>query len=574
MIPKWKINILWVVALIAWPFVLWISYHHYFISIEGNVLDIFLFAIFMCIVALFPITIQEAPVFFVNGISIAVFLSFGLFVEIILTIVAVLLVLFRSGIKRSQSYRIPLNMLMFAVISILSVEIYKMFGGSHGEILHGNTTEIVAIFVYAISIFIINQLLIKLINFALLGQKSKFFDKGLRWELTSSLLVIPVGFVLYILYSEIGRAAIFYLSIPFISISVILKLLYNYQEVNRYLKRTGEVGHRLAQNLEVTEVFNVFMHDLVNLLPVNGAYVYQAVGEKELKLIRSEHSTTSSNESYDGPESFSMEVLSTKQPILFKSSKEWAKSMHFCSLDNAESVLSLPIEYNDQIIGVVTVISSEKKSYDKIHLRILNIVTSYLGVAIKNAQHYETTKNDSEKDGLTNLYNYRFLEKTLELHFEGNPKDLGATSIIILDIDHFKMINDTYGHEAGNEILRELANRLKIIIGDEGLVARYGGEEFIVFLPGVALSEASRMAEMVRREIQKRSFQVDNHILNQDEPVDIAITASVGVATYPEHCESPTDLIRYADRAMYIGAKQKGRNKVGVYNDLNSEFIL
>ncbi|MUK86970.1 diguanylate cyclase [Ornithinibacillus sp. L9] len=575
MIPKWKMNILWLITVVAWPMILWLSYHYYYINIDGNWVDIFLFGIFMGIVAFFPLTIQDAPIFFVNGISIAVFLSFGLFVEIILTLLAVGIVLFRSGLKRKELYRIPLNMLMFSIVSVISAEIYKWIGGTHSENIYGNTIEIVAIFGYAISIFIVNQLTIKMVQRLLMGQKSKFFDKGLRWELTSSLLIIPVGFVLYLLFSEIGRAAIFYLSVPFISISVILKLLYSYQEINRFLKRTGEVGHQLAQNLEVKEVYNVFMRELVNLLPVDYAYVYQTTEDGKLTLVRSEdveNSTTRKKIKWREP--FSESVLTSKLPLFYKSKKDWSSFHHIETPLSIESVLSLPIEYGDQVIGVVTVISSEKRMFEKIHHRILNILTSYLGVAIKNAKHYELTKADSEKDGLTKLYNYRYLENTLNNFFENHGSRKAHCSMIILDLDHFKMINDTYGHEAGNEILRILASRLKRLIGEKGLIARYGGEEFTIFLPDIELTEAMEIAEIVRKNIASNAFTLTNHILNNDNFVEVSVTASVGVASYPTHCETPIELIRYADRAMYIGAKRKGRNKVAIYNDQKSHEIV
>ncbi|MFD2046223.1 diguanylate cyclase [Ornithinibacillus salinisoli] len=577
MIPKWKIKLVWLITLVAWPFILWLSLNNYYINIEGNWIDILLFAVFMCVVAFFPLIIQDAPIFFVNGISIAVFLSFGLFAEIILTLIALIIVLFKSGLKQKESYRVPLNVLMFAFVSIISAGIYQFIGGNHSMIIYGNTSEIIAIFGYAISIFVVNQVLIKIVQRVLRGQKTKFLDKGLWWELTSSLLIIPVGFVLYLLYSEIGTAAIFYLCIPFISISIILRLLYSYQEVNRYLKRTGEVGHKLAQNLEVAEVYNVFMRELVQLLPLNYAYVYQKVDESKLKLVRFEDVHGQSEQTFNKVglhEGFSGKVFATKESLLFKSSREWTHIQSPNIPIQTESVLSLPIEYGDETVGVVTIVSSEKRTYEKIHHRILNILTSYLGVAIKNAKHYELTKADSEKDGLTKLYNYRYLENTLTNYFNDQRNINNNCSVLIMDLDHFKDINDRYGHESGNEILRDLASRLKNYIGTKGLVARYGGEEFTVLLPNTDLSNAVEFAELIRAEIEENTFTLTKHILHTQESVDISVTVSIGVANYPLHCDTPIELIRYADRAMYIGAKRKGRNKVAIYNSYNDKAVL
>ncbi|SHF65172.1 sensor domain-containing diguanylate cyclase [Ornithinibacillus halophilus] len=578
MIAKWKLYSVWLIWLITWPILLWISYEHYYLNIEGQFLDILLFAVFMCIVALFPLTINNTSIFFINGISIAIFLTFGLFVEIILSFVAIIMVMAKLRVGKKGIYRIPLNILMFTVVSMLSAEVYSLLGGRNDLIHYQNEAELFAMTGYAISIFIFNQAIIKIVQRTFLGIKEKLFDKSLKWEFTSSLLIIPVGFVLYILYSEIGNAAIFFLSVPFISISIILKLLYSYQEINKYLKKTGEVGHRLAQKLEVSEVYDVFMREMVQLMPVDYAYIYITSNDK-LKLVRyfdASNQLEVSHEYVKRDEAFSGRVFSSRTSILYKNSREWEDIKNPIIPEEAESVLSLPIEYGEEIIGVVTIVSKKEKAYDKTHHRIADILTNYLGVAIENAKHYELTKAESEKDGLTKLYNYRYLDKVLDEHFNVNDELLTSLhcSMLIVDLDHFKKVNDTYGHEAGNEILKETAVRLKEMIGTLGYVSRYGGEEFIIFLPDSDLTKALHVAEGIRLSIGGTSFTVYQHILPHSNPVEVNVTASIGVSSYPEHCEEPNELIRHADRAMYIGAKRMGRNKVAVYNHINEEAIL
>ncbi len=142
--------------------------------------------------------------------------------------------------------------------------------------------------------------------------------------------------------------------------------------------------------------------------------------------------------------------------------------------------------------------------------------------------------------------------------------------MIILDLDYFKQVNDTYGHEAGNEILCQIAARVSDIIGNKGTAGRYGGEEFVIFLPHIGLAESRQIAELLRAGVSDEPFYTQNHLSGDKQLTTVKVTVSVGVAAYPTHCETPSELFRHADRAMYMGAKRKGRNRVAVYKGLQT----
>lgn len=143
-------------------------------------------------------------------------------------------------------------------------------------------------------------------------------------------------------------------------------------------------------------------------------------------------------------------------------------------------------------------------------------------------------------------------------------------ALILLDIDHFKQVNDTYGHESGNEILCLLSERLRMVLSNRGVLARYGGEEFVILLPGYAAGQSINLAEEIKHAISSEPFYSHDHILRWEKVQEINVTASIGVAVYPDDCEEPLELIRHADRAMYVGAKQQGRNKVANYSQMNT----
>lgn len=565
-----KQNILWLLLFTMWPFLLWGSYQFYFIHIEGQSMDLFLFACLICIVSLFPIVTDRYTIFFINGINIVAFLIFGLFVEIIFAQMAVIIVIMRILIVKRQLFRLPLNMLSFMFISIISAEVFYLLGGKHGLMTYQSIEDIYPIVCYALSVFVSNKLFNKLIDVYFYKRRLILFDRGFKWEFIALLLTLPVGFLLYLLYASLGKVGIIFAGIPFIFITVILRILYSYQEVNHYLKKTGEIGHELTKSMEVDSILYIFIKNIVKSLPLDHVYIYTILDAEHLKLIRF-YDVKGKNQAtftkIKRNEGFSGAVWSLRQPIIYHDSSKWKayKSSKIPQL--TESVLSLPIEYGNSMIGVVTVLSNQKGAFEKIHYRFLKNITNYLGVAIENAEKFEKIQGKGEKDGLTQLYNFEYVDKELRRYSEKveHTQCQDPLSLILLDLDHFKVVNDTYGHEAGNEVLYQVATRLKEETNGLGTLARYGGEEFILLLPQMSLTQAMVVAENIRSCIAIKPFQVQKHLLPTDGIASISLTTSIGVSSYPIHCETPYELIHHADRAMYVGAKNKGRNKVATY---------
>ncbi|MGE6299209.1 sensor domain-containing diguanylate cyclase, partial [Guptibacillus hwajinpoensis] len=230
----------------------------------------------------------------------------------------------------------------------------------------------------------------------------------------------------------------------------------------------------------------------------------------------------------------------------------------------ANSVISVPMKRNKNVVGIITLASDRVRSYEKHHILVLQILANYLAVAVDNARHYEETKRRSERCPLTNLYNFRFFGELLDEKYKRFDETPDPFSIILLDLDHFKKVNDTFGHHSGNEVLCGVANRLEEEIGDRGTVARFGGEEFVVLLENHSHNDSLQVAEELRCSIADRPFEIFNDLDNGNRQV-IYVTASIGVATAPDQGEDAQTLIRNADRAMYTGAKQQGRNRVASY---------
>ncbi|MDY0269586.1 diguanylate cyclase [Trichloromonas sp.] len=160
----------------------------------------------------------------------------------------------------------------------------------------------------------------------------------------------------------------------------------------------------------------------------------------------------------------------------------------------------------------------------------------------------------SNTDPLTHLSNRRYLMKTLEKELQRCERSQKSMALIMVDVDHFKPVNDTYGHQQGDVILKTLADQMKAHLRDYDLAARFGGEEFALVLPETTLSEAEQVAERLRIAISELRIPANHN--------EIRLTISLGVATYPHPKVRTVDnLILEADRALY-NAKEKGRNRV------------
>ncbi len=194
-------------------------------------------------------------------------------------------------------------------------------------------------------------------------------------------------------------------------------------------------------------------------------------------------------------------------------------------------------------------------------ITFMTVVTTltYMVKYISKNRDYEKTYVMATTDAMTGLKNHRFFQEHLRESIEYAERFNSKFSLLLIDIDHFKKFNDTYGHQAGDEVLRAVALKLKNSVRGNDLVARYGGEEMTIILDKTGEEEALNVADKVVRAIAEESYSIA-------EGVSKHVSISCGVATYPTHGTSPTELIEFADQGLYR-AKDSGRNQVGVQYD-------
>ncbi|MGE8206077.1 sensor domain-containing diguanylate cyclase [Heyndrickxia sp. NPDC080065] len=559
-----KTKLLFICWLLIVPTGLFVAYH-FFPSVQMNLYLILSFLVFAGIISYFPIIIDETPIFLAQWVTLVAFLLHGLFYEILFMQFSIVMLMFSLKIKKDDQYRYYLNSIMFFIISFISGIVFYALGG---EIRHTSVSDmIVPLFAYQLVNFSSNQLLHHLSGI-FLGKKERFFTKDMLWDFFTVTMVFPLGIGLYYLYIDIGYAAFLLIGIPFISIAYVLRMYNSSERINEYLQRAAEIGHQLTERLQVNEVLDLFIQKISQMLPVDYAYILDVKGE-ELVLLRGVEKgeqrpniipPIKKNEGISGM------VWGREKAVLYHEKIEWEHDAQGYMPEGAESILCVPIFREKKVEAVLFLASTRKKQYEKYQIAMFDILCSYFGVAMSNARHYEKTKMISEYCQLTKLFNYRYFDELLSKEFELLMKgDRIELSLIMLDIDHFKKINDTYGHQSGNEILVQMAKRIKSLIGNRGTVARYGGEEFVILLPDTNKQAALRLAEIVRLTIANRPFNIQNFLDLDVNHESVNITVSIGVATAPYDADDSLALIRHADRALYIGAKRAGKNRVAEY---------
>jgi diguanylate cyclase (GGDEF)-like protein len=213
--------------------------------------------------------------------------------------------------------------------------------------------------------------------------------------------------------------------------------------------------------------------------------------------------------------------------------------------------LEAPITYRNSVIGVLAVEDDAPgRNWEDEEVRMVQTVSDQLAVAISHARLFSQVQMQARTDSLTGLYNHRYLQERLEREVKLADRNNDNVSLILLDLDHLKRINDTLGHRTGDAALRHVAAIMQKTVREVDVCVRYGGEEFVILLPQCSREDAISVAERLRESIASSPLQRAGQV-----------TASIGVATYPLSAKSKDELIEMADRAMYL-AKAAGRNRV------------
>lgn len=245
-------------------------------------------------------------------------------------------------------------------------------------------------------------------------------------------------------------------------------------------------------------------------------------------------------------------------PDISKDSR-FHKSIERKCYASAESILCVPIINKRRTIGVLEMVNKiQGAPFDTKDRDLLIKLVDQAAIAIERSHLYQKMSDLAITDDLTKLFNFRHLDQTLDLEIKRCQRYGSAVSLIFLDMDYFKLVNDRHGHLMGSKVLIEVAQILSGNLRDIDIIARYGGDEFVVVLPETDVKTTHIISQRLQEAIRDHDF------LN-DEGLKINLTASFGIAGFPVHARTKKDLILLADQAMYQ-AKYAGRDRICIAN--------
>ena len=219
------------------------------------------------------------------------------------------------------------------------------------------------------------------------------------------------------------------------------------------------------------------------------------------------------------------------------------------------TLMSVPLTVKDKILGTLNISKSLPESFSDRDFELFINLANQAAIAIDNARLYRYAVTDE----MTRLYNHRYFQQRLDEEIQRADRYENHVSLVILDVDHFKKFNDTFGHPEGDRVLKTVARLIEKNVREIDIPARYGGEEFVIICPEKNGEGSLTPAERIRTAIEGYDFRINGE--------HVPITVSLGVCCYPDAASSKTDLIQKADAALYY-AKENGRNRAALFNPI------
>ncbi|HBG45647.1 MAG TPA: sensor domain-containing diguanylate cyclase [Deltaproteobacteria bacterium] len=323
-----------------------------------------------------------------------------------------------------------------------------------------------------------------------------------------------------------------------------------------------ELGKALTSSLDLKEILNKVMEKISELLrPKNWSLLLrdESTGELKFEIVVGKGSEKLKDLRLKPGEGVAGWVARKKKPLLVpdvQKDPRFSKKGDEVSNFTTQSIICVPLITRGRCLGVIELINKveEDKGFSEDDLLVLTTLADFTAIAIENAIFFNRVQELTITDDLTKLYNSRFLHSRLEYEVERARRFRYELSMIFLDLDYFKDVNDTHGHLIGSKLLKEIAQLILSLTRNVDMVCRYGGDEFIVMMPGTPKKSAALVAEKLRNSFREAVFL-------KDDGLNLHLTASFGVATFPWDARDKDELIQKADHAMY---DVKNRTRDGV----------
>ncbi len=326
------------------------------------------------------------------------------------------------------------------------------------------------------------------------------------------------------------------------------------------LAALNRIAVTITSSLQLQEILDDIMRHGIALTNAEAACIafYDEATERFTNWVTQGLSERFTGNMRFRPGGLADETFTTAGPILSNDLPETRHKLSRLAHDEGlKCFVCLPLTSRARRLGVLYVYRTDRDTFTPAEIELLTTFASLTAGAIENAQLYAQIQQQARTDALIGLDNRREFQRRLIEEIERARRHSRPLSLLMFDLDHFKQINDTYGHPAGDEVLRAFAVRIRNELRPADRAARYGGEEFSVILPETTADGARIMAERVRQAVANTPIRLA-------DGREIRLTVSTGASCYPDDAESPEELVVRADQALYA-AKRAGRNRVVLY---------
>ena len=324
------------------------------------------------------------------------------------------------------------------------------------------------------------------------------------------------------------------------------------------LKMLNEESSKLLSSLNIDVIVTNLVEGASRIAPSEIIF-FMAQG-KEFEIVYRTGHKTQEKQIIDISGTLLDMSVKNKQHVYISDVRNYRSPIMPFKTEHIDSVFVLPMIYEKNLLGILALLLEKTNALSPHQIDLLRVLGNQASTSIANAKFHAEIERLAVTDGLTGLYNHRHFQERLALEFHRLERFSEPISLLLIDIDHFKKINDTYGHPVGDSVLKRVADIIKSTIRNIDIPARYGGEEFAVILLGTDSTGAMKMGERLRKAVMNEKFSSEKNTFH--------VTISTGISTYSTDITKKEDLIQNADKALYH-AKRTGRNKSVLWSESN-----